>query len=107
MLCGVFLFLCLLATIFEVIKDFYKEKDAPTIENAGKFPMDKTANEKTPLFSEIEKADNPKIKIRPKGVYCFPLDYKLFRLYLYFNNFPKLQCYVLSKLNYGVTNNIE
>ena len=42
--------------------------------------MDKTANEKTPLFSEIEKADNPKKKNRSKGVYCFALDYKLYRL---------------------------
>ena len=31
--------------------------------------MDKTANEKTPLFSETEKADTPKIKKTSKGVY--------------------------------------
>ena len=68
-LCGVFIVLCLLATIFELIKD-YKERDEATLEISNEFSMAK-ANEKTPLLNGNENSDIPEIKHQSKGIFCY------------------------------------
>ena len=68
-LCGVFIFLCLLATIFELIKD-YKEHNEVTLEISNEFSMAKE-NEKTPLLYGNEKSDIPEIEHQSKGMFCY------------------------------------
>ena len=68
-LCGVFIVLCLLATIFELIKD-YKEQDESTLEISNEFSMAKS-NEKTPLLHGNENSDIPEIKHPSKGIFCY------------------------------------
>ena len=61
--------MCLLATIFELIKD-YKEQDKSTLEKSDEFSMAKT-NEKTPLLHGNEKSDIPEIEHPSKGIFCY------------------------------------
>ena len=61
--------MCLLATIFELIKD-YKEKDEATLEISNEFKM-ATENEKTPLLHGNDKSDIPEIKHQSKGMFCY------------------------------------
>ena len=63
-----FIFLCLLATILELIMDFYDEKDKSTMQNSDEFSMDKTSNEKTPLLHGNGKAETPKIENFHAGI---------------------------------------
>ena len=50
--CGLFVGLCLLATIVEILSESDKPYNkVETVENAGHISMDKDADERTPLLS--------------------------------------------------------
>ena len=58
-----------MATILELINDFYNEKDKSTMQNSDEFSMDKTSNKKTPLLHGNEKSATPKIEHSNTGMY--------------------------------------